>query len=448
MLCPKCRADIRKGLTFCPRCGAEFRAPLLPPDEEILDLAEMMPEDVPDAAFERGDARGGQGFAQRSAYPQPERFYQKTWFIILALIFFWPLGAFLMWKYAGWNKPAKIVISVICALLLISPFVGHNAGAPEHTSDKQIEATEPAETTTTVPTTEDLALKYGKEADELISSRQDYYDDLEFDTLSARADAILEKGSDVLGEGDKAELQELSACSAALGNIHDNNYSFSESSDPSESDYDVLKSSQYCPQEIYSALTEYEEYNNQQWKREDIEEHDSGTETTTYTVTAFTSFELKDEENGFEADNIKPVIRLAVKYDDEEETLDGTDTVSAEEATDDTADVELNDGTDCSVELDQPKEISLRINGEERTLSNVITAAADVVHRTDLRTRAADADSDSDSDSGSGSYTVYITKSGDKYHSSGCSYLRSSKIPIDKDDAEARGYEPCSRCNP
>ena len=43
--------------------------------------------------------------------------------------------------------------------------------------------------------------------------------------------------------------------------------------------------------------------------------------------------------------------------------------------------------------------------------------------------------------------TVYITRTGKKYHRDGCSYLRSSKIPISLTDAK-RGYSPCSVCNP
>ena len=46
------------------------------------------------------------------------------------------------------------------------------------------------------------------------------------------------------------------------------------------------------------------------------------------------------------------------------------------------------------------------------------------------------------------SYTVYITQSGDKFHSDGCQYLKKSKIAITKDDALGRGYSACSRCNP
>lgn len=44
-------------------------------------------------------------------------------------------------------------------------------------------------------------------------------------------------------------------------------------------------------------------------------------------------------------------------------------------------------------------------------------------------------------------YTVYITRTGSKYHRSGCSYLKS-KIAIEKKDAIAQGYTACSRCKP
>ena len=44
--------------------------------------------------------------------------------------------------------------------------------------------------------------------------------------------------------------------------------------------------------------------------------------------------------------------------------------------------------------------------------------------------------------------TVYITETGTKYHSLGCSHLRRSCIPISLEEAERKGYEPCSRCSP
>jgi hypothetical protein len=43
--------------------------------------------------------------------------------------------------------------------------------------------------------------------------------------------------------------------------------------------------------------------------------------------------------------------------------------------------------------------------------------------------------------------TVYVTKTGAKYHSAGCSYLSKSSIPMKLSEASAR-YSPCSKCNP
>ena len=44
--------------------------------------------------------------------------------------------------------------------------------------------------------------------------------------------------------------------------------------------------------------------------------------------------------------------------------------------------------------------------------------------------------------------TVYITRTGAKYHRGSCGYLRQSSIPIALKNAKARGYTPCSRCRP
>jgi hypothetical protein len=49
---------------------------------------------------------------------------------------------------------------------------------------------------------------------------------------------------------------------------------------------------------------------------------------------------------------------------------------------------------------------------------------------------------------GGGTTTVYITKTGEKYHRAGCQYLSSSKIAVSLADAKARGYTPCSVCDP
>jgi hypothetical protein len=43
--------------------------------------------------------------------------------------------------------------------------------------------------------------------------------------------------------------------------------------------------------------------------------------------------------------------------------------------------------------------------------------------------------------------TVYVTKSGSKYHNAGCSSLKKSAIPMKLSEVGDR-YSPCSRCNP
>ena len=48
----------------------------------------------------------------------------------------------------------------------------------------------------------------------------------------------------------------------------------------------------------------------------------------------------------------------------------------------------------------------------------------------------------------SGDTVVYITKTGECYHSSGCSSLRKSKIETTLQSAIDRGYRACSKCKP
>jgi competence protein ComEC len=44
--------------------------------------------------------------------------------------------------------------------------------------------------------------------------------------------------------------------------------------------------------------------------------------------------------------------------------------------------------------------------------------------------------------------SVYVTKTGQKYHLESCSSLKTSKLKISLKDAKAKGYEPCSICSP
>ena len=55
-------------------------------------------------------------------------------------------------------------------------------------------------------------------------------------------------------------------------------------------------------------------------------------------------------------------------------------------------------------------------------------------------------ESDTNTSTKETSVTVYVTKSGSKYHSYGCTYLKKSCIEKDLSVAEMQGYTPCSKC--
>jgi hypothetical protein len=43
---------------------------------------------------------------------------------------------------------------------------------------------------------------------------------------------------------------------------------------------------------------------------------------------------------------------------------------------------------------------------------------------------------------------VYITETGEKYHTEQCASVRNSKIAVTLGEAVSKGYGPCQRCNP
>ncbi len=47
-----------------------------------------------------------------------------------------------------------------------------------------------------------------------------------------------------------------------------------------------------------------------------------------------------------------------------------------------------------------------------------------------------------------GDVTVYVTKTGKKYHAASCRYIRKGATPMKLKDAVKEGYSPCSVCKP
>lgn len=71
------------------------------------------------------------------------KWYQKTWVIILLLIFFFPAGAFLMWKEKkNWFKPIKIGLSVVLGLWFLLFTVAVFSDTPTETSTANVKKVE------------------------------------------------------------------------------------------------------------------------------------------------------------------------------------------------------------------------------------------------------------------------------------------------------------------
>ncbi len=91
-----------------------------------------------------------------------KRWYQKSWAIILFLIIFFPVGLYLMWRYADWSKLTKIIITAILAFLLI--FSGNSEEGDIPTAGVEENETTSQQETTTQLITEESTTQSNTEA--------------------------------------------------------------------------------------------------------------------------------------------------------------------------------------------------------------------------------------------------------------------------------------------
>lgn len=81
---------------------------------------------------------------------EKEKFYQKTWFTVLFLILFFPVGLFTMWKYKKFNKIARIVITVLLVFFCLVSYLGDDS---DNIDSSSTEATTEATTKATTAAT-------------------------------------------------------------------------------------------------------------------------------------------------------------------------------------------------------------------------------------------------------------------------------------------------------
>lgn len=67
-----------------------------------------------------------------------EKFYKKTWFIVLTLFIFAPLGIFLMFRYKHWKLPIKITLALFFALIFIITITAEKTDSKQSLAAKTV----------------------------------------------------------------------------------------------------------------------------------------------------------------------------------------------------------------------------------------------------------------------------------------------------------------------
>lgn len=129
------------------------------------------------------------------------------------------------------------------------------------------------------------------------------------------------------------------------------------------------------------------------------------------------------------------------------------DTDKSEKSTDSQNNAETEDSGNSAETAAETAAQSAAYAVENESVSDSSTDTADSnisdgTAGSDANAANAAVSNPTDQTDGNSDVIVHITKTGEKYHSAGCQYLRQSDIEVTLSEAKARGLTPCSKCNP
>lgn len=120
MKCPFCGNETDENVKFCKECGAK-----LSNESEVYQMPQQ---------------------PQSTTNAENLPFYKKNLIVVLALLFIYPLGMFLMWAYKkDWKKPFKIFVSIVFAFGMIIEIVAFATTGSESGSTSPTVATQASE---------------------------------------------------------------------------------------------------------------------------------------------------------------------------------------------------------------------------------------------------------------------------------------------------------------
>lgn len=146
MYCKNCGQPVSENSAFCANCGS--------PQQSAVHA----PQPQQSSTYQQPQTTN---YASENNTPKAEKWYKNTLVIVFLLVFFFPVGLFLMWKFTDWKKSFKIIISIVIALFVLGViFIDSEPSESDYaesTGTSAVSTTEQAPKTTLSQQDKDIA---------------------------------------------------------------------------------------------------------------------------------------------------------------------------------------------------------------------------------------------------------------------------------------------------
>lgn len=123
--CPNCGKELKDNANFCGECGT-----IVSPVSEEKEIGEQIKK-VNDKNIQKC-------ILETEKYT-PKNWWKRTGGIIFGLIVFFPIGLYLMWKYANWKRSRKVIVTLIWGIVFFCWSLGSYPDMPDESEELIIE---------------------------------------------------------------------------------------------------------------------------------------------------------------------------------------------------------------------------------------------------------------------------------------------------------------------
>lgn len=123
--CPNCGKELKDNANFCGECGT-----IVSPVSEEKEIGEQIKK-VNDENIQK--------CILDTEKDTPKNWWKRTGGIIFWLIVFFPIGLYLMWKYANWKRSRKVIVTLIWGIVLFCWSLGSYPDMPDESEELIIE---------------------------------------------------------------------------------------------------------------------------------------------------------------------------------------------------------------------------------------------------------------------------------------------------------------------